>query len=148
MTLLMGMVGLWAALIAARGTPVGETLNRWLLAKPAAALSRIHRQTMLAAAMLIVTALAAWWVIGHEGILIYSMALPELTAALAMIDLGVMLDIALVVVTGAASSSWRAIRALLPQRAAPRSPRARRTRTPRKPAANDDGDGPALAQAA
>lgn len=148
MTLLLGMLGLWALLISARRTPIGATLHRWLVEKPAARLSAIHRQTILVALALISAAFVCWWVIGHEGILVYSMMLPELTALLAMIDLGVMLDVALVVVAGAASGSWRAIRALLPQRTAGRSPRARRTRASRKPAANDDGEGPAFALAA
>lgn len=148
MTLLLGMLGLWALLFAARGAPIGDALNRWLVEKPAARLSAIHRQTVLAALALGAIAFACWWVIGHEGILVYSMMLPELTALLAMIDLGVMLDVALVVVAGAASGSWRTFRAMLPQRFAGRTPRARRTRAPRKPAANDEGDGPAFALAA
>ncbi|MDF7775124.1 hypothetical protein P1X14_07690 [Sphingomonas sp. AOB5] len=149
MTLLAGMIALWAALAAARGTPVGDVLHRWLVAKPAATLSRIRRQTVLAATVLIVTAFAAWWVIGHEGVLIYSMALPELTAALAMIDLTVMVDVAIAFVAAASAGGWRAVRTTLSHwLARARTPRTRRTRRPGKPAANDDGEGPVFALAA
>jgi len=87
-------------------------------------------------------------VIGKEGILLYSMALPELTMALAMIDLGVMVDVAVLLVATVASGGWRAAVAMVTSRIhGPRTPRARRTRRTRTPAANDDGEGPALALA-
>lgn len=147
--LLAIVIGTWAMLIAARGTPIGAAMRRWLVEKPAARLSRIHRNTVLTVLALALAGLAAGWVIGQEGILVYSMALPELTAALAMIDLGVMVDVAVMLVAATASGGWRALRALLATRLGhARTPRGRRTRRPKGPAANDDGEGPAFALAA
>ncbi|MBO9624718.1 MAG: hypothetical protein J7500_18580 [Sphingomonas sp.] len=146
MTLATILLGLWALLLAGKGTPVGRWLERWMVAKPAAALSGIRRNTVLVAATLVLVALLCWWVIGHEGMVMYGMALPELGAALAAIDLGVILDIAVVVVGGAAAGAWQVLRTLVRPHAASRTRRARWTRTARRPAANDD-DGPARAAA-
>lgn len=147
--LLAIVIGTWAMLLAARGTPIGAAMRRWLVEKPAARLSRIHRRAVLTMLALVLAGLAAWWVIGHEGILIYGMALPELTAALAMIDLGVMVDVAVMLAVTTASGSWRALRSLLAARLGrARTPRARRTRRPQRPAANDDGEAPGVALAA
>lgn len=140
-------IGLWALLLAGRGTPIGAWLERWLVAKPAAALSRIRRHTVLAVGALAITAALCWWVIGHEGLLVFGFGLPEMTSVFAMIDLGMMFDIAVVVVATASTGMWRAIRVAV-QRHAPRARRARRVRGLRKPAANDDGDGPGFALAA
>lgn len=148
--MLLGIViGTWAMLIAARGTPFGAAMQRWLVEKPAARFARIHRQTVLAALALVLAGLAAGWLIGQEGVLLYSMALPELTAALAMIDLGVMVDVAVMLVAATASGGWRALRTLLAARLGQaRTPRARRARHAQRPTANDDGEGPGFALAA
>ncbi|HVJ03022.1 MAG TPA: hypothetical protein VM662_12625 [Sphingomonas sp.] len=145
--LLTILLGMWALLLAGKGTPIGQWLERWLVLKPATTLSRIRRNTVLVVATLGLVALFCWWVIGHEGMIMYSMALPELSAALAMIDLGVVLDIAVVAIGGAAAGGWQVLRALI-RPARPRTSRTRRVRALRKPAANDDGEGPGLALAA
>ena len=143
------LIATWAALIAARGTPIGAWMQRWLVEKPAAMLSGIHRNTMLAVLALVVIGFACSWVIGREGILLYSMALPELTAALAMIDLGMMVDMAVLLVAAASTGGGRVGMAMVRGRVGrARSTRARRTHRPRRPAANDDGEGPAFALAA
>ena len=144
--LLTMLVGLWATLLAAPGTPIGRGLARWLVVKPAAVLSGIRRGAVLAVLALVVVGLSCWFVMGHEGVLVYGMALPELTAAMAMMDLGVMLDVAVVMVATISTGSWRALRMILPRYRA-RTPRARRSRAARKPASNDDGEGPAAAWA-
>ncbi len=147
--LLAIVIGIWALMLLARGTPIGDTLHRWIVEKPAAWIAGIHRQTVLALLGLVLIGLACWWVIGHEGILLYGMALPELTAALAMIDLGATVDVAVLLVAAASSGGWRAMRTLAAQRLSrARSTRARRTQRPQRPAANDDGEGPAFALAA
>lgn len=147
--LLAVVIGTWAMLIAAKGTPIGAAMRRWLVEKPAARLSHIHRQTVLAALALVLAGLTAAWVIGPEGVLLYSMALPELTAALAMIDLGVMVDVAMMLVIATTSGGWRALRTTLAARLGrARSPRARRPWRAQRPAANDDGEAPGFALAA
>jgi hypothetical protein len=143
------LIATWAALIAARGTPIGTAMRRWLVEKPAAMLSGIHRQTWLAVLALVVIGFTCSWVIGKEGILLYSMALPELTAALAMVDLGVLVDVAMLLVATASTSGWRAVRTMVSvwlDRS--RSARTRRTRRTQRPAANDDGERPGFARAA
>jgi hypothetical protein len=149
MTLLTMLIGLWALLLAAKGTPAGRWLERWLVAKPAAALLRIHRNTVLAAGVLILGAILCWVAMGQEGLLMFGFGLPEATAALAMIDLGVLVDIAVVLAATAGAGGRRAIHAMIARWRAPsRAARVRRVKRPRKPAANDDCDGPGFALAA
>lgn len=143
------LIGTWATLIAARGTPIGSAMQRWLVEKPAAMLSGIHRNTVLAVLALVVIGVTCSWVIGKEGVLLYGMALPEMTAALAMIDLGVMVDVAVMLVAAASTGGWGAVRTMVSVwLGRSRSPRARRTRRPQRPAANDDGERPGFALAA
>ena len=147
--LLAIVIGTWALMLLARGTPIGDTLHRWLVEKPATKLSGIHRNTVLAVLALVLIGVTCWGVIGKEGILIYSMALPELTAALAMIDLGAMIEVAVLLVAAASCGGWRAVAAVVLGRLGrARATRARRTRRPQRPAANDDGEGPVFALAA
>jgi hypothetical protein len=133
-------------LVLADGTPLGRSMRRVMVEMPAAALSRIRRGTVLAGAALALTGLLCWWLIGHEGMAMFGMALPELGGALAMVDLGVVADVALVLVAGVAAGGWQMLRVVAARRKA-RTPRARRSRPARKPAANDD-DRPAFALAA
>lgn len=148
--LLAILIATWATLIAARGTPIGAAMQRWLVEKPAAMLSGIHRQTWLALLALVVIGFTCSWVIGKEGIMLYGMALPELTAAMAMIDLGVMVDVAVLLVATASTGGWRAVRTMVSVwlGGRSRSARTRRTRRPQRPAANDDGERPGFALAA
>lgn len=147
--LLTIFAGLWALLLMARGTPIGGWLERWLVAKPAASLSRIRRETVIILLLLAVLGVGLWWVMGHEGIRLYSMALPELTGMLTAVEVSAWLDAAVALVAAASVARWSNLRAALAYRLRrPRANRARRTRRPGKPAVNDDGEGPAFALAA
>jgi len=147
--LLTILAGLWALLLASRGAPIGDWLQRWMVAKPAAALSRVRRETVIILFLLAVLGVGLWWVLGHEGIRLYSMALPELTGLLTAVEVSAWLDAAVALAAAASVTRWSNLRAAFAYRLRrPRANRARRTHRPRKPAANDDGEGPALALAA
>lgn len=146
--LLTIFAGLWALLLVAQGTPIGGWLDRWLVAKPATALSRIRRETVIILLLLAVVGVGLWWVMGHEGIRLYSMALPELTAVLTAVEVSAWLDAAVALAAAASVARWSNLRAALAYRLRrPRANRARRARRP-GPAANDDGEEPAFALAA
>jgi hypothetical protein len=147
--LLTVIVGLWMLLLVARGTPIGDWLQRWMVAKPASALSRIRRDTVITLLLLVALGAGIFWVMGHEGVQLYSMALPELTGMLAALDVTALVDAAIALAAAGSVAGWSNLRAALTHRLRrPHANRARRTRRPGKPAANDDGDGPALALAA
>lgn len=147
--LLTILAGLWALLLAARGTPIGDWLQRWMVAKPAASLSRIRRETVIILFLLAMLGVGLWWVLGHEGIGLYSMALPELTGMLTAVEVSAWLDAAVALIAAASVTRWSTLRAALAYRLRrPRATRARRTRRPGKPAANDDDDGPGIFLAA
>ena len=147
--LLTILAGFWALLLAARGTPIGDWLQHWMVVKPATALSRIRRETVIILLLLAMLGVGLWWLLGHEGIRLYSMALPELTGMLTAVEVSAWLDAAVALAAAASVTRWSSLRAALAYRLRrPRANRARRTRRPGKPAANDDGEGPAFALAA
>ena len=147
--LLTMFAGLWALLLAARGTPIGDWLGRWMVVKPAAALSWLRREVAIVLLLLAVMGVGMWWLMGHEGVGLYTMALPELTGLLSALEVSAWLDAAIALIAASSLGGWRNLRAALAQRLRrPRAKRARRTRRPGKPAANDDGEGPAFALAA
>lgn len=136
------LLGLWLTMIAAPGTPVGTMLQRWLVAKPAAALSRVHRGAVLVVLVMAALASIAFLIMGHDGIQLFGLAAPELGTMLAMVDLGVVLDVTVLAIAAVASGSLRGVRAVLPRmRPRARTVRSRRVRRADKPAANDDSDG-------
>ncbi|MET0309671.1 MAG: hypothetical protein ABW023_13270, partial [Sphingomonas sp.] len=114
--LLTVLVGLWALLLTARGTPIGDWLHRWMVAKPAATLSKIRRDTVVTLVLLVALGAGVFWVMGHEGVQLYSMALPELTGMLAMLDVTALLDAAIVLVAAGSAAGWNNLRAALAYR--------------------------------
>lgn len=143
------LLGLWALLLGGHRTPIGAAMHLWLVAVPATLLSRIHRNTVLSCATLAILGLACFWVIGHEGIIVFSMGMPELATVLAMVDLGLLLDIGLMTLATIAGGGWQVARAFVSRvTGRPRAPRTRRSRPARKPAANDDEGGRGWALAA
>ncbi len=143
------LVGLWASLLLARGTPAGALLHRWLVEAPAHRLSKITRGHLLFAGLTLAIIVSVIWVLQSDGRMILSMGLPEFFSFAAAVDLSAILDLAVVAVIAATTLRVGAIRTWLVQRIAPRRPRARRPRAQRtrKPA-NDDEDRRAVALAA
>lgn len=138
------LLGLWLSMLIAGDTPTGRMMRRWSVEKPAERLSRIHRRTVLAVMVMVALGGAAVLIMGHDGIQIFGMAAPELTSMLAMIDLGVVLDAAVLAIAAASMGSLRGIHAVLRRmRSRPRTARARRTRRPERRISSNDDEHPA-----
>jgi hypothetical protein len=143
--MIVALLGLWLALIVAGSTPIGHSLRRWLVVKPAARLSRISRMQIVLVLLLAAAGVGAWWLLGHDGLSLYGMAMPELTGLLASVEVTAFIDAAITVVLVATSVRWRAAIGLV------RGARSRAVRTRRadRPApSNDDEDPAGLALAA
>jgi len=134
-------IGLWLALLAARGTPIGRSLQRWLVDLPARRLSRIKRGQILLWCVLIGIAVTTVWLLENDGRMLLAFGLPDIAGVAVALDLGTLLDVTLVAITAASVVRVRAIGTWLRDRAPSRRARGRtiRTRRPRPPA-NDDED--------
>ncbi|HEX4695073.1 hypothetical protein [Sphingomonas sp.] len=144
--LTIGAIGLWLTLIAARGTPVGRLLHRWLVAMPADRLSRVERSHVLLLLVIVGIVVVATWLLAEEARVMLAFGLPDLAGLAAAIDLGTLLDVTLVAVAAASAVRVRSIVAWMRGRPAPRRPRQRTIRVRRsRPPANDDDGRPALA---
>ena len=145
--MILGMVlGLWLALWTAGDTPVGRTLRRWMVERPAVRLSGISRGQVLLMLTLAGIAVALIWLLENDGRMLVAMGLPEMASLAVAIDAASLLDLALVAMIAASTIRVRAVSTWVRQRIAPRRSRARTVRTRRsKPPANDDEDRPALA---
>lgn len=144
--MLTALIGIWLTMWLARGTPIGATMHRILVERPAAFLSRINRGHVLFWLLTLSIVAAIVWLLEGDGRMLVSMGLPEFVSFAAAIDLSALLDLALVAVIAASTIRVRAVRIWVGQHIAPRRPRARRPRVQRlrKPA-NDDEDRRALA---
>lgn len=139
------LLGLWAAMLLGGNTPVGKTLRRWLVEKPAARLARISRTQVALVVLLVMTGVGAWLALGHDGLSLYGMAMSELTGLLASVEVTSFIDAAVTVTLVATSVRWSAV----VHRLRGGRTRAVRVRRARRPApSNDDEDPAGLAFAA
>ncbi|MGN7998431.1 hypothetical protein [Sphingomonas sp. 22176] len=138
----------WFALLVADGTPIGRTLRRLLVETPARWCNRWSRGEVLLVLMLLAGAALILWLMEAEGRLFLGMMGPDIVAGASMLELGTLLDVAVTAVTVFATLRVQGLRHWVAARFSRHLPRARRTRRPARPAANDDGDGPAFALAA
>ncbi len=106
------------------------------MAKPAARLARISRTQVALVVLLLVTGVGAWLVLGHDGLSLYGMALPELTGLLASVEVTAFIDAAMTVALIASSVRWSAVRVAVSQRLG--RARSVRPRRAEQPASNDD----------
>lgn len=131
----------WFALLVADGTPIGRTL-RWMLVEvPAGWCNRWSRGDMLLVFTLLAGAALILWLMEAEGRLFLGMLGPDIVAGASMLELGTLLDVAVMAVTVFATLPVQAVRRWVTTHLPRRLPRAR------KPA-NDDSDGPVFALAA
>jgi len=133
------LLAIWATLLIAGDTPIGRAMQHWLVAKPAARLSRISRIQVALAVLLLATGVGAYWLLGHDGLSLYGMAMPELTGLLASVEVTSFLDAAITVTLVATSVHWRA----LVQRLRGGRARSVRTRRAERPAPSNDDEHPA-----
>lgn len=138
----------WFALLVADGTPVGRTLRRILVEAPARWCNRWSRGEVLLILTLLAGAVLILWLMEAEGRLFLGMMGPDIVAGASMLELGTLIDVAVTAVTVFATLRVKGLRHWVAARFSRRLPRARRTRRTARPAANDDGDGPAFALAA
>lgn len=144
--MLIALISIWAALLMAQGTPIGNRLHRLLVEAPARRLSRIGRGQILFGLLTLSIIVSVIWLLDDDGRMIVTMGLPDFLGFATAIDLSVLLDLAAVAVLAATTIRFRAAGAWMRQKIAPRRPRARRPRErrPLRPA-NDDEDRRALA---
>jgi len=134
------LLAIWATLWIAGDTPVGRLLQRWLVAKPAARLARISRMQVVLVLLLMAIGLGALGLLGHDGLSLYGMAMPELTALLASVEVTGFIDAAIAMTLAATSVQWRA----LVQRLHGGRARSVRTRRAERPAPSNDDEHPAV----
>lgn len=149
----MGMIQttlllLWFALLVAGDTPVGRTLRRVLVEAPARWCGRWSRGDVLLVLCLLAGAALILWLMEAEGRLFLAMLGPDIVAGAGMLELGTLLDVAVTAIAVFTTLRVQGLRHWMTARFGRRLPRARRTRRQGRPAANDDGDGPAFALAA
>jgi len=143
------LLTLLLAMLVARGTPAGDTLQRLLIEAPARRLSRISRGQILFGLLTLSTIVGLIWLLQFDGRMLVTMGLPEYLGYAAAIDLSALLDLAAVAVIAATTVRFRTVAIWLRHQITPRRPRARRPRVQRlRPPANDDEDRRALALAA
>ena len=144
--MLIALISVWAALLMAERTPIGNRLHRLLVEAPARRLSRIGRGQILFGLLTLSIIVSVVWLLENDGRMLVTMGLPEFLGFATAVDLSALLDLAAVAVLGAATVRVRTVVTWLSHKVAPRRPRARRTRVQRlRPPANDDEDRRALA---
>lgn len=84
-------------------TAVAQALRRWLIERPAAALSRFGLGRTIGLTALVLFGLFLFWVGEAEGMRLFAMMAPEALTWLALFDAGVMIDlIGLTLIAGGA----------------------------------------------
>lgn len=87
----------------------GRALRRWLVDAPARMLAGLSRRHIGAVVLVGLLGLAAVLAFEAEGLRLFSMAAPELTAWAMMFDVAVVLDLMVLIVGLRAASAWRAV---------------------------------------
>lgn len=140
-------LGLWLLLRMSDGTPVGCTLRRWLVERPAERLSRVSRGQVLLILTLAAVAVTLIWLLEDDGRMLVAFGLPDIAGLAVAIDLGSVLDVAMVAIVAVSAVTLRSAARWIVARPARHRPRARavRVRRERPPANDDDEERPALA---
>lgn len=143
--MIVAFFGLLLTMLVAGDTAIGRFLHRWMVEKPAARLARISRMQVVVVALLTAIGAGAFWMLGHDGLAMFGMALPELAGLLASVEVTGLIDAAITATLAATSVRWRAVRAAAVQRLRSARTRAVRTRRADRPAASNDDEDPAPA---
>jgi hypothetical protein len=146
------LLGLWATLLLARGTPIGRWLDAALVVAPARRLSRVSPGQWLILATLLLSVGMVLWFLEEEGRVLLSMGAPELVGFLSAAEVSAYADIlAAALITLSAGTPARVMAHLRPWLVRVRSGRTQRRRPrlrPDQPSANDDEPGGTLRLAA
>ena len=142
------LLGLWATLLLARGTPIGRWLDGALVVAPARRLSRVSPGQWLILATLLLSVGMVLWFLEEEGRVLLSMGTPELVGFLSAAEVSAYADImAAALIALSAGTPGRVMVHLRPLLVRMRSGRAQRRRAsprPDKTSANDDEPGGVL----
>lgn len=147
------LLAFWAALMAARGTPIGRLLHRIMVGIPAVALNSITRGHMLLAAVAFgLTCIVAWF--GEaDGLSMLGMAVPDAAAWVTTFEISAYFDVIAALVAASSATRLRAIKfqvlaAIMPRfhrQAGKSRGRSIRQRCRAKAANDDDGGALVLA---
>ena len=141
----------WFALLVLPDVPARRALERVLVEAPARKLNHINKGLVIVTVAIAMLGLVLFHFLEQDGLLLLNMAAPELAMMLGSVEMTTLIDVvasALMLSAGLRLKSvFAQVAAMFPARA-PRRTRARRTRSERTIAANDDEDRPAGLQLA
>jgi len=143
--MIVALIGLWLTLIAARGTPIGKAMHRWMVEAPARWLGRFTRGQLLLLAVMVAGGAVMMWLLEEEGLQLMAMYSPELLGLLASVEFTAAIDAVAATLVAASAMRFSMVRTWVRMRMRGGTTRARRTQRIRRPGspANDE-DGPAL----
>ena len=143
------------ALTAFDAGPAGAGLRRWLVETPARMLSRLGRRQALGLGLVVLAGIGAFALFEAEGLRMFSMAAPEMTAWAMMFDVSVVFDMAVLAIGLKAVAGWRGVEravgattSLIVRTIGGGRSRARRVRRPRPPQSSPDDQEPGWATGA
>lgn len=142
MTIAMLLATGWLVATVWPELPIGRSLRRLLIDRPAAWAGQAGRGQVALAVLVGAGVIGAAW-LGQDALNILAMGGPDMVVAFSAVDLASVLDVALTAVL-----AWTVARGPIPTRS-PWRPGGRRSRRVRRPvvreAVNDDEDRPRLA---
>ena len=137
------MLLLLLMLSAAGRTPVGQTMRRALVDRPAVWLSRFTRTQVLLLGATMFFGVLLFLVMEEEGLQLFAMYLPELVGVVSSLEMTAAVDLLVVTVATATMMRVRTILVWVQAKLPGRSRRTARQRRPQGRAAANDEEGPA-----
>ena len=106
MVVIVVVLAVWLLIVLAPETPIGSTLKRHLVDRPALRCNRVSGGQAALVAAVVVAGLLATWIGGGDGARMTGMAMPDVAMWLASAELTAYLDVAV-----AAAAGWAVLRA-------------------------------------
>lgn len=132
---------------AAGRTPIGQTMRRALVERPAAWLARFTRTQVLLLGASMLFGVLLFLIMEEEGLRLFAMYLPELIGVVSSIGMTAAVDLLAVTIATATTVRVRAVLGWVQAKLPGRSRRAVRARRPQDGGAANDDDRPAPAWA-
>ncbi|GGO92732.1 hypothetical protein [Stakelama pacifica] len=139
----VALLFLWFALLVLPDIPARRSLERALIEVPARRLNELNRGLVIVTIALAVLGLLLFQLLEQDGMLLFSMALPELSMILASVEVTTLVDIVATALVVSAGIKMRQVTGLIIATMFRPRARTKRTRVQRGHSANDDEDGPA-----